>query len=887
MPLVAHTRLGPYEIVAPLGAGGMGEVFRARDTRLDRTVAIKICTGRFTERFEREARAISSLNHPHICALYDIGREGTVEFLVMEYLEGESLEARLRKGPLPIEEALQIAIQIASALDAAHRRGMVHRDLKPGNVMLTRGGAKLLDFGLAKMNAAAGLSDTDVTQLAPHRPITVQGTILGTLQYMSPEQLEGKEADARSDIFSFGAMLYEMITGRKGFSGDSQASLIVAVMSVNPPPVSTIQPTVSPLLDRLVRRCLAKSPDDRWQNAGDLLSDLQWIAETGSGPVAPAPVAAKRRSRDRAMWLAAGVPAVLLLALAGWVAIHLRNEPAPPAMVQFEIPVPDQLGFTVYQLPAVSPDGQRIAFTASASVITNSRLFVRPLNAATATEVPIPGSSAGYPFWSPDSQQIAFHFGGTLQKVDPSGGPPVTICSNDCGGSGGTWSRDGVILFTNRSGLLYRVSAAGGDAKPLRPLVQGETAQWWPEFLPDGKHYLYLSLGKAPEQQGIYAASLDSNDRTFIVASNTQAAWLQSGHLLFTRASVLMAQPFDIGSLKLSGDPRPVADHIELATTLGQVPSATFAASPSGVVLWRHTKPTPPSSLQWFDRNGKKLATVGELADYSNPGLSPDDHKLAVCIRDPQTGTRDIWIFDLLRGGKTRLTFDPADDIDPIWSPDGTRIAFTSDRSGQRNIYWKLADGSGPEELLVGGKEAQENVEDWSRDGKYLIYNYPSGPHADLRVLPLVGDRKPVTYLDTAFYTSQSQFSPNGRWVAYYSNESAMKEVYVQGFSVDPSQPRGKWQISTAGGELPRWRRDGKELFYHFGTQYFAVDVKTDGPSFQAGVPKLLFEAHAVGSTGSGGSPYVVTSDGQRFLVLAATDEKAPSAPIDVVVNWR
>jgi Tol biopolymer transport system component len=294
----------------------------------------------------------------------------------------------------------------------------------------------------------------------------------------------------------------------------------------------------------------------------------------------------------------------------------------------------------------------------------------------------------------------------------------------------------------------------------------------------------------------------------------------------------------------------------------------------------------PLPAAWWFDRNGKKLATVGETADYSNPGLSPDDHKLAVCIRDPQTGTRDIWIFDLLRGGKTRLTFDPADDIDPIWSPDGTRIAFTSDRSGQRNIYWKLADGSGPEELLVGGKEAQENVEDWSRDGRYLIYNYIIG-HATLRVLPLAGDRKPVTYLDTVFSTQESQFSPNGRWVAYYSNESGKQEVYVQGFTLDPAQSRGKWQISTAGGELPRWRRDGKELYYHFGTQYFAVDVKTDGPSFQAGIPKPLFEANAVGTTGSSGSPYVVTSDGQRFLVLAATDEKAPSSPIDVVVNWR
>jgi Tol biopolymer transport system component/predicted Ser/Thr protein kinase len=885
MPLAANTRLGPYEIIAPLGAGGMGEVFRARDTRLDRTVAIKICKGHFTERFEREARAISSLNHPHICALYDIGREGGVEFLVMEFIEGESLEARLRKGPLPIEEALQIAIQIASALNAAHRSGMVHRDLKPGNVMLTKSGAKLLDFGLAKMNAPAGLSDTDVTQLAPHRPITVEGTIVGTLQYMSPEQLEGKEADARSDVFSFGAMLYEMITGRKGFAGSSQATLIVAVMSVNPPPVSTLQPMASPALDRLVRKCLAKLPDDRWQNAGDLLSELEWIAETGSEAGVSAPVAAKRRGRERLAWLAAGVAAVLLIGLAVWIAIHLRNEAGPPATVQFEIPVPEKLSFYYSELPAVSPDGHSIAFTASDSGPGGTqRLFVRPLNAAAAREIPIPGSSPAFPFWSPDGQQIAFSSLGTLQRVDLSGGPPVTIC--DFGSLGGTWNRDGVILASKIStGVLFRVSQAGGDAKQLRPLAQGETAQRWPEFLPDGQHYLYLSLGNAPYQQGIYAASLDSNDRTFLVATNTNAAWLQSGQLLFTRGSVLMAQSFDLQSLKLSGEPRPVADHIETGTTMG-LPLASFAASPGGVLVWRHGKPASLSSLQWFDRNGKKLAIVGEPADYSNPSLSPDDSKLAVCIRDPQTGTRDIWIFDLVRGGKTRLTFDPADDIDPIWSPDGTRIAFTSDRSGQRNIYWKLADGSGPEELLAGGKEGQENVEDWSRDGKYLIYNYILG-HTTLHVLPLAGDRKPVTYLDTGFSTQESQFSPDGRWVAYYSNESGRMEVYVQGFSLDPSQSRGKWQVSTAGGELPRWRRDGKELYYHFGTQYFAVDVKTDGPSFVAGIPKPLFEAHAVGTTGISGSPYVVSSDGKRFLVLAATDEKPPSSPIDVVVNWR
>jgi serine/threonine protein kinase/Tol biopolymer transport system component len=890
MLLAEKTRFGPYEIISLLGAGGMGEVYEARDTRLDRTVAIKICKGRFTERFEREARAISSLNHPHICALYDIGHEDSVEFLVMEHLEGESLEARLRKGALPIEEALRIATQIAGALDAAHRKGVIHRDLKPGNVMLTRSGAKLLDFGLAKMAGPVVSSEADTLGPTAAPPITAQGTIVGTFQYMSPEQLEGKEIDARSDIFAFGAMLYEMITGRKGFEGSSHASLIVAVMSVNPPLVSAIQPMASPALDRLVRRCLAKSPDDRWQNAGDLLSELEWITETGSKAGVPAPVGAKRRNRERMWQLAAGLAAVLLLASLVWIATHLRKEPPAAAMVRFQILVPDKLNFFPNQPPAVSPDGERIAFTAAVTIVGTQRLFVRPLNAATATEIPLSGSSAYFPFWSPDGRQIAFRSGQTLQRVDLSGGPPVTIC--DCDAYGGTWNRDGVILFAVRKEnrwALYRVSAAGGDAKPLRALAEGEVAQMWPQFFPDGKHYLYLSIGNAPNQQGIYAASLDSNDRKLIVATNTKAAYVQSGQLLFTRGNVLMAQPFDPESMKLSGEPRPVADHIEqsVATLSSTLSSASFSASPNGVLVWRQAANFPQSSMQWFDRSGKKLSVVGEVADYSNPALSPDDSKLAVGIRDPQTKTRDIWIFDLLRGTRTRLTFDPADDLDSIWSPDGTRIAFTSNRTGQRNIYQKPADGSGTEELLLGGKEGEENVEDWSRDGKYLMYNYqpPSGPR--LYVLPLDGDRKPRRFVNAEFMTQQGQFSPNGRWVAYRSTESGTTEIYVQGFTLDSSQARGKWQVSVAGGELPRWRRDGKELFFHFGDGFFAVDVKTDGASFEAGIPRLLFQVPTVISgVAGGGAPFVVTRDGQRFLVFAAV-EKASNQPLEVLLNWR
>jgi Tol biopolymer transport system component len=888
MLLAEKTRFGPYEIIALLGAGGMGEVYEARDTRLDRTVAIKICTGRFTERFEREARAISSLNHPHICALYDIGREDSVEFLVMEYLEGESLEARLRRGALPIEEALRIAIQIASALDAAHRKGIIHRDLKPGNVMLTRSGAKLLDFGLAKMAGPVVSFDADTLEPTAAPPITAQGTILGTFQYMSPEQLEGKVTDARSDIFSFGAMLYEMITGRKGFEGSSHASLIAAVMSSNPPPVSTIQPMASPALDRVVQKCLAKSPDDRWQTAGDLLSELQWITETGSNAGIPAPLAAKRRNRERLAWLAAGVAAVLLVGSLLWIAARLRKEPAPAAEARFQIPVPEKLNFHWYDLPAVSPDGERIAFTAAASTHDPDRLFVRPLSAAIATEIPLPGADPGYPFWSPDGRQIAFTSGGTLQKVDVSGGPPVTICS-DCNASygGGTWNRDGVIVSVNRSGELYRISAAGGEPKPLRPLEEGEIRQLWPKFLPDGKHYLYLSLTNRANEQGIYAASLDSSERKFIVATNTNAAFLQSGQLLFTRGDVLMAQSFDLRNLTLAGEPRQVADHIELM--LSSTPlavGAIFSASPNGVLVWRSGQ-TSQSLLQWVDRSGKRLGVVGEPADYSNPALSPDDRQLAIGIRDPQTKTRDIWIFDLLRGTRTRLTFDPADDLDSIWSPDGTRLAFTSDRAGFRNIYQKPADGSGPDELLLGGKDGQENVEDWSPDGKYLLYNYQTTTAVHLYVLPLDGDRKPVPFVNTQFRTQHGQFSPNGRWIAYRSGESGRTEIYVQGFALNQSPARGKWQVSIAGGELPRWRRNGKELYYEFNSHYFAVDVKTDGTSFQAGIPRPLFEvATASASTGTGSSPFVVTRDGQRFLILAE-GAKTASEPLEVLVNWR
>jgi Tol biopolymer transport system component len=879
MPLASKTRLGPYEIIAPLGAGGMGEVYKGRDTRLDRTVAIKVCKGRFTDRFEREARAISSLNHQHICALYDVGHEDSVGFLVMEHLEGETLEARLRHGALPIGEALQIAIQIAGALDAAHRKGVIHRDLKPANVMLTSAGAKLLDFGLAKFMETAGTpSGIDASPSTVTQAITVEGTILGTFQYMSPEQLEGKESDARSDIFSFGATLYETIAGRKAFQGGSKASLIAAVMSTDPPPVSTAQPMASPALDRLIRMCLAKSPDDRWQSARDLLNELQWIAESGSQAGIPAAAAATRRSRERLPWLVAGAASALFLASLVFTVAHLREQPARTTAIRFEMPAPDKLSFHWFDLPAVSPDGERIAFTAGTDTVQTNKLFVRSLNAATATPLQVQGAYS--PFWSPDGRQIAYFSLMALQKVDATGGPPFTLCRTPNPPVGGTWNRDGVIVVS-LGGLLHRLAATGGEPKPLGPLAEGEAAQRWPQFLPDGKHYLYLSASSRPDLQGIYVASLDSRERKRIVASDANAAYVPSGQLLYMRGDVLLAQPFDLRKLQLREEPHPVADHIVRMATQ---PGAIFAASPNGVLVWRSGSGLSDSLLQWFDRDGKKLGTVGDAADFSNPALSPDDSRLAICIRDPQTKMRNIWVIDSLRRSRARLTFDPFDDVNPLWSPDGTRIAFSSNRRGERDVYQKLADGSGQDELLLEAKGGTKNLEDWSPDAQYLLYNYqPAGQHY-LYIMPFAGDRKPTPFVKTEFRTDQGQFSPNGRWLAYSSYESGKSEICVQGFTLNPSQPRGKWQVSTAGGSEVRWRRDGKELYYYSGGAIMAVDVKTDGASFEAGIPKALFKAPPGALVAR--NHFVVSKDGHRFLVVAPVED-ATNSPMEVLVNWR
>lgn len=888
MTLAAGTRLGPYEILTPLGAGGMGEVYRAQDTRLDRSVAIKVLPPHPSDdparrqRFEREARALSSLSHPHICTLYDIGHESGVDFLVMELLEGESLATRLEKGPLATQEVLRYGIEIADALDKAHRRGVIHRDLKPGNVVLTKLGAKLLDFGLAKAstNVVAAAVSQVTASAALSQPLTAEGTIVGTLHYMAPEQLEGKEVDARSDIFAFGAMLYEMATGRKAFDGKSQATVIAAILSFEPAPISTLQPLTPPVLDRIVKACLAKDPDARFQTAHDLKLQLQWMAEGGSQVGVPSQVSSRRKNRERLAWALVGASTIAALILA--VSVIKPTPRKTEQTVRFSVHAPEQTNFGGFGgFVSLSPDGRRLAFVASVPRTAQGagradQLWVRALNNLSAQ--PLEGTEdARFPFWSPDSRFLAFFAGGKLKKIDASGGFPQTLCDAPLG-LGGTWNREGVIVFTPKdASSLYRMSASGGVATQLTTLDRSrrELVHLWPHFLPDGRHFLYLAWTEQPEDRWISIGTLDSKETKHLLNVNSNAVYVEQGYLLFDRDNTLMARAFDAKNLRFTAEPIPIGEHVGTNERGGL---GFFSASQRGVLAY-HSETSVDVQMAWFDRDGKQQGTVGEPGDYSNPALSPDGMKVAVGLRDKKLNTRDLWLFDLRRGGASRLTGDPADDLDPTWSPDGARIVFTSDRKGHRDIYQKLANGLGAEEVLLES-QGNKNVNDISPDGRYLVYDTGGAAQSatGLWVLPLFGERKPFPLLPTKFAQRSSQFSPDGRYVAYSSNESGREEVYVQTFP----EARGRWQVSTAGGAAPKWRHDGKELFYLAGEKLMAVEVKTARSQLEAGIPKTLFDLN-IGTTNR--NSYVVTPDGQRFLAIVRV-EKGTTTPITLVVNW-
>ncbi|HQR44903.1 MAG TPA: protein kinase, partial [Thermoanaerobaculia bacterium] len=811
------------------------------------------------------AKAISALAHANICALYDVATHEGTEYLVMEHLEGQTLAERLAAGPLAPEQLLKIAVEMAAALDAAHHAGITHRDLKPGNVMLTKSGVKLLDFGLAK-TALPPVKSSSATSLPTEMPraITQEGTILGTFHYMAPEQLEGKDADARSDIFSFGAVLYEMATGRKAFDGKSQAALISAILKDEPAPVSAVAPMTPPALDRVVKACLAKDPEERFQTAHDIRLQLTWIAEGGSQVGVPAPVAQRRKSRERLAW---GFAAAAALAAAVLGVGFVRRAPARPRLVRFEIMTPAEI--TSIDAPRISPDGRILAFNAT-DASGKSRIWIRPLNALGARSL-AGTEGTTRPFWSPDSRFLGFFAEGKLKKVDVSGGPPQKICDAPTG-SDGSWSPGGVILFDgNAADPIYRVPAAGGTpAVAVKPdASRKEATVGWPEFLPDGRHFLYLATGEKPEDNAYRIGVLDSTESTLLAPAQTLVTYAPPGFLLFVRDKTLVAQAFDAGSLKTKGEPVPLAEQIGTDS----VGLARFSVSRDGVLVYRTGE--SGDRFVWVDRTGKEGETVGDFGENHNPAFSPGGDRLAYDLGDPRTGKSAIWVRDLRRGVSSRFSFSNGDAFSPLWSPDGRRLVYTV---GQ-DLFEKAVEGTGEEKLLLKTEELKFAC-DWSRDGRYIAYS-SQGKESnwDIWVLPTFGDRKPVPFLKTSFAELRPVFSPDGRYLAYQSTESGRSEIYVQSFP----GPGGKWQISTGGGLEPQWRADGRELYYRAPDQkVMAVDVQT-GNAVTAGTPHALFQGRFDMSIAR--NRLLPAADGRRFLVVAPLGREAMT-PTTVVLNW-
>jgi eukaryotic-like serine/threonine-protein kinase len=888
MTIQAGKRLGPYEIVDSLGAGGMGEVWRASDTRLDREVAIKVLPAGFAEnaeflqRFEREARAISSLNHPHICTLHDVGQDDATHYLVMELMEGESLADRLKKGPLPLHEVLRYGRQIASALDAAHRRGVIHRDLKPGNIMLTKSGAKLLDFGLAKSAAGGQGVIGGLTSLpTEHKPLTQEGTILGTFQYMAPEQLEGLEADARTDIFALGTVLYEMATGRRAFLGGNKTSLIAAIVSSQPEPISNLTAMAPPALDHVVRRCLEKDPDDRWQSAHDIASELQWISEAGSQAGVASAVTIRRKTREKLAWTIAALAITAAVVLG---AIHFLEPEPDVRTIQADIlPVPGSsfvLAGEAAGTITISPDGRFVTWLGRGED-GKRLLWLRPLNSRQAR--PIPGTeNARYPFWSPDSRFIAFFTDRSLMKVDTQGGPPLELTTIGVNPRRGSWNQSDVILFSPSSlESIYSVPATGGTPTPVTKIDagRGETTHRWATFLPDGRHFLYMAgthtAGTRSEINAIYVGDLEHPENPKLLVRARSNAEYADGHLLYVRDGVLVAHPFDLDELTLHGAPFPVAEGVQYSPGFFH---GVFAVASNGTLVYRIARESNDTRIERVDASGAVLGLVREAKEYQQAALSPDGKRLAVSIVDPQVGNGDIWIVDLERDVSTRFTFDPSDEGSPLWSPDGSRIVFTKMHEGTYSLFEKSASGDGGETLIVKN-DLHLFPTDWHRDGSRIAimsYDPAANLSADLQVLDLE-ERVVSQLLATSFDEIVPKFSPDGLWMSYISNESGRNELYVSPFP----GPGGKWQISsaevTAGSVF--WGADGRSLYYatEDGARMI-VEINARGAALEIGSPRTLFsDSSIVGWLPERGK--------NTFLVFRGV-EQSLEAPITLVTNW-
>jgi eukaryotic-like serine/threonine-protein kinase len=879
MALTNGTKLGPYEIIAPLGAGGMGEVYRARDTRLDRTVAIKILPPKVSsdparqQRFQREAKIISSLNHPHICVLHDIGNQDGVDFLVMECVEGETLASRLERGAIPVEQVLKLGVQIADALDGAHRNGVVHRDLKPGNIMLTSTGVKLLDFGLAKPTAAfaAGVTLTDARKKSP---VTEQGVIVGTFQYMSPEQVQGEELDARSDIFSLGSVLFEMVTGQKAFGGKSQLSVASAILEKEPESIRASRPLTPLALDHAISRCLAKDKEERWQTARDLKLELKWIGESGLQATLASRTATddNRTSGRRALlW---GTVSLLVAAITGVAAWMLK--PTPPRLVSrtvITLPPGQRLAGLDEPALALSYDGTELAYVALEA--DTQQIFLRSMD--NPQPRPIPGTQgASNPFFSPDGRWLAFFADQKLKKVSLTGEATVTL-ADVINPHGASWSSQGTIAFAAMQvAPVLQVPDAGGTPQPLTHFGQGEVSHRGPEFLPGGRTLLFVGARSSFswDDAQIAVQSLVTGQRRDLM-KGAFPRYAPSGHLLYTQGGNLFAVPFDVQRLAVNGAATPVVEGVLQSTTTG---AAQYSISGTGSLVYLSGGVLADQRrLVWVDRNGKEQPVEAPVRAYLFPRISPDGKHAAVGITEEGT---EIWSYDFARETLTRITFGGLQNLNAVWSPDGKQIAFQSRKDGPSNIYWQPSDGSGESERLTTSEYANVPMS-WSPDGQALAFIEVSPETGyDLWVLPLK-ERKARLFLRTPFNESAPRFSPDGHWLAYVSNESGRYEVYVQPYP----GPGGKLQISTDGGTEPVWNPRGRELFYRNGNKMMVVDVATQ-PNLLASKPRVLFQGQFL-LTPATTPNYDVSPDGQRFLMLRSggTVEAAPTQ-INVVLNW-
>jgi serine/threonine protein kinase len=876
-----------YIIVEKLGEGGMGVVYKAQDTNLDRFVALKFLPPHVAAstddkaRFLQEAKAVASLAHPNICTIHSVEEEDGKAFIVMEFVEGKTLKDMDQNSPL--KQAVEIGTQVADGLAAAHEKGIIHRDIKPDNIMIRKDGrVQIMDFGLAKLRGVSRL--------------TKEGTTVGTAGYMSPEQVQGKDTDHRTDIFSLGVVLYELFAGESPFKGIHETAITYEIVNVDPAPLSAIKPDIDPQLDSIILECLEKEPAERYQSVAEVAKELRRFKRessrtrvsrmsairpiTKSEAIASENAEVKPRNRlarrELLAWILVGVLLVSSIAFAYFslrdTEVRVtRSSLLPSEKTTFNSEVGGHI--------AISPNGKLLAFVGLDSV-GKSNLWVRPLNALSG-QLLNGTEDASYPFWSQDSRFIAFFAGGKLKKIESSGGPSQTICDAPAA-RGGAWNRDGVIVFAAPSnGPLLRVSAAGGTPTAITKLdsSRGDLSHRWPHFLPDGSHFLYsvqTSQTGLAEGDVICVGSIDNSDNKVLVHASSNSAYA-SGHFLFLREQSLMARPFDVKNLSLNGEAFPIAEQVHYWADRNK---AIFTVSENGVLAYQSGSLVGSSQLVWFDRSGKELEKIGNPGTYNNFKISPDEKNIAVSIVDARSRNTDVWLYDIVRKVQTRFTFDPGADDYPVWSPDRNRIVFSSTRKGKFDLYQRASSGAGNEELLLEATFSKFPTH-WSLDGRFILYftigNAKTG--GDLWVLPLAGDRKPYLFLQTEFNELSPSMSPDGKWIAYSSNESGIAHVYVRPFP----GPGGKYQVSTIPGSRPKWRRDGKEIYYLSNdNKLMAVEVSSKGEIFIVGTVQPLFETRSITSLTNA---FDVTADGKRFLVNTLIGEKSAS-PITLVVNW-